>query len=74
MSILINGLTESEWTRCIPDAQYVPHHVDKWYDNKVKSWVVQLMDVYGNQIECRHVYSKREAYSVENAMIIDNGL
>ncbi|MDF2588193.1 MAG: hypothetical protein K0S41_2034 [Anaerocolumna sp.] len=51
----------------LPDSQFVPHHVDIWYDRHSRNWVVQLMDKYGNQITsgANYVYSKPEALNIK---------
>jgi hypothetical protein len=51
----------------IPNDQNIPHHVDMWYDRHLRSWVVQLMDVYGNQVtaEADYAYTKQEAISIK---------
>lgn len=38
----------------LPEDFNVPHHVERWYDKHQRSWVVQLMDKYGNQIGNAH--------------------
>lgn len=45
-----------------PKVDWTPHHVEVWYDRHSKSWVVQLMNVSGYQIDTAvYVHSKREA-------------
>jgi hypothetical protein len=54
---------------------YVPHKVDKWYNRSQKSWVVQLLDKYGNQIgEASYVGSKEEAVKEVEYLIKEHGL
>lgn len=59
----------------IPEGQYVPHKVVKWYDRSVRSWVVAVEDKYGNQVgDSIHVYTKREATQEYNDLVELHGL
>lgn len=43
--------------------------IDKWYDRRSKNWIVQKLDVLGNQIgDAIIVYSKREADAEEESL------
>lgn len=42
--------------------QFIPHHINMWYDRHSRNWIVQLMDIYENQIgDAIYSYSKEEA-------------
>jgi hypothetical protein len=45
----------------------IPSKVERWYDRHTRSWVVQLKDDEGNQIDdAIYVASKPEAIRQEN--------
>lgn len=47
----------------VPDK---PYKVDRWYDRRTRSWVIQLKDKEGNQIgNAIYVASKGEALQQE---------
>lgn len=54
---------------------YIPHKVEKWYNRSSKSWVVQVLDRYGNQIgDASYVHSRKEADDEVEYLERTNGL
>lgn len=48
---------------------------DRWYDRQTRSWVVQALDISGNQVGSAHyVYSKREAQDIQREIARENGI
>lgn len=58
-----------------PEGLYVPHSVTKWYNRQQRSWVVQVLDKYENQIgEASYVHSKGEAEEEVEYLKREHGL
>lgn len=51
----------------IPKNQNIPHHVDMWYDRHSRNWIVQLKDVYDNQIR-EAEYSHKKETALKNKL------
>ena len=39
----------------------IPHKVDKWYDKYTRNWIIQVLDIEGNEIECSYAGNKKSA-------------
>lgn len=67
--ININGKTPENFEKEKPKGLYIPNYVDMWYNRDERSWVVQLKDIYGNQIdEAIYIHYKQEAVNVVNKL------
>ncbi len=51
------------------EKEATPVKVDRWYDRRTRSWVVQLKDAEDNQVEqAQYFGSKREAVDEESLL------
>jgi hypothetical protein len=52
----------------IPENQFVPHHVDVWYDRHERMWIIELKDIYENSLDpIERRYSKVDALKVKES-------